>query len=165
VSQTPTIVPCLWFDGRALEAAEFYISLFPDSHIDQILLSSIDTPGAKKGDPLLIEFTLAGKQHQALNGGPHHPFNDAISLSVLCGDQAEVDRLWDALTADGGKPIQCSWLKDKFGVAWQVVPEILPRLLHDKDAVKARRVMEAMIQMVKIDVAKLQAAYNGTVAS
>ena len=165
MAQIPTIVPCLWFDGRALEAAEFYISLFPDSHIDQILRSSIDTPGAKIGDPLLIEFTLAGKQYQALNGGPHDPFNDAISLSILCGDQAEVDRLWDALTADGGKPIQCGWLKDKFGVAWQVVPEALPRMLHDKDSVKAKRVMEAMMQMVKIDVARLQAAYNGTVAS
>jgi predicted 3-demethylubiquinone-9 3-methyltransferase (glyoxalase superfamily) len=165
MAQTPTIVPCLWFDGRALEAAEFYVSLFPDSQIDRILRSSIDTPGAKKGDPLLIEFTLGGTQHQALNGGPHEPFSTAISLSVLCGDQAEVDRLWDALTADGGKPIQCSWLKDKFGVAWQIVPEALPRMLHDEDSVKAKRVMEAMIQMVKIDVARLQAAYNGTVAS
>jgi predicted 3-demethylubiquinone-9 3-methyltransferase (glyoxalase superfamily) len=165
MAQISTIVPCLWFDGRALEAAEFYVSLFPDSHIDRILRSSIDTPGAKTGDSLLIEFTLAGKQYQALNGGPHHPFNDAISLSVLCGDQTEVDRLWDALIADGGKPIQCSWLKDKFGVAWQIVPEALPRMLHDKDSVKAKRVMEAMIQMVKIDVASLQAAYNGTVAS
>jgi predicted 3-demethylubiquinone-9 3-methyltransferase (glyoxalase superfamily) len=165
MAQITTIVPCLWFDGQALEAAEFYVSLFPDSHIDRILRSSVDTPGAKKGDPLLIEFTLAGKQHQALNGGPHHSFNDAISFSILCEGQAEVDRLWDALTAGGGQPIQCSWLKDKFGVAWQVVPEALLRLLHDKDAVKAKRVMEAMMQMVKIDVAKLQAAYNGTVAS
>ncbi len=165
MAQTPTIAPCLWFDGRALEAAEFYVSLFPDSHIDQILRSSIDTPGAKTGDPLLIEFTLAGKQYQALNGGPHDSFNNAISFSILCGDQAEVDRLWDSLTADGGKPVQCSWLKDKFGVSWQVVPEALPRLLHDKDPVKAKRVMEAMVQMVKIDVARLQAAYNGTVAS
>ncbi len=166
MAQTPTIIPCLWCDGRALEMAEFYISLFPDSHIDRILRSSVDTPGGKKGDPLLIEFTLAGKQHQILNGGPHAPFNlpDAISLSVLCGDQAEVDRLWDALTADGGQPIQCSWLRDKFGIAWQIVPEALPRLLHDKDPEKAKRVMEAMMQMVKIDVARLQAAYNGTVA-
>ena len=165
MAQTPTIVPCLWFEGRALEAAEFYISLFPDSHIDRILWSSIDTPGAKVGEPLLIEFTLAGKQHQILSGGPHEPFNNAISLSALCGDQAEVDRLWDALTADGGKPIQCSWLKDRFGVAWQIVPEALPRMLHDEDPVRAKRVMEAMVQMVKIDVAKLQEAYNGTGAS
>lgn len=164
MAQIPTIVPCLWFDGQALEAAEFYVSLFADSRIERILRSSIDTPGAKKGDPLLIEFTLAGKPHQALNGGPHDPFNKAISLSILCRDQAEVDRLWDALTADGGQPIQCSWLTDKFGVAWQVVPEALPRMLHDEDPVKAKRVMEAMVQMVKIDVAKLQAAYNGTAA-
>jgi predicted 3-demethylubiquinone-9 3-methyltransferase (glyoxalase superfamily) len=164
MTQITTIVPCLWFDGRALEAAEFYVSIFPNSHIDRILRSSVDTPGARKGDPLLIEFTLAGKQHQILNGGPKEPFNNSISLSILCEDQAEVDRLWDALTADGGKPIQCSWLKDKFGVAWQVVPEALPRLLHDKDAVKAKRVMEAMMQMVKIDAAKLEAAYNGAEA-
>jgi predicted 3-demethylubiquinone-9 3-methyltransferase (glyoxalase superfamily) len=162
MAQITTIVPCLWFDGRALEAAEFYVSLFPDSHIDRILRSSVDTPGAKKGDPLLIEFTMAGKQHQALNGGPHDPFNNAISFSILCEDQADVDRLWDALTVDGGQSIQCGWLKDKFGVAWQVVPEALPRLLSDTDSVKAKRVLEAMMQMVKIDVAMLQAAYNGT---
>jgi predicted 3-demethylubiquinone-9 3-methyltransferase (glyoxalase superfamily) len=159
--ETPTIIPCLWFDGRALEAAQFYITLFPDSHIDQILNWNVETPWAKIGDPLLVDFTLAGKKHQALNGGPHEPFNDAISFSVLCKDQAEVDRLWDALTADGGRPVQCSWLKDRFGVAWQIVPEILPRLMHDPDSKKARRVMEAMMQMVKIDVAKLQAAYDG----
>ena len=166
MAHTPTIVPCLWCDGRALEMAEFYVSLFPDSHIDRILRSSVDTPGAKQGDPLLIEFTLAGKQHQILCGGPHDPFKlpDAISLSALCKDQEEVDRLWEALTADGGQPIQCSWLRDKFGIAWQIVPEALPRLLHDKDSEKAKRVMEAMMQMVKIDVARLEAAYNGTVA-
>ena len=112
-----------------------------------------------------MDFTLAGKRHQVLNGGPHDPFNDAISLSVLCKDQAEVDRLWDALTADGGKPVQCGWLKDKFGVAWQIVPEALPRLMNDKHSEKANRVMEAMMQMVKIDVAKLQAAYNGASGS
>ena len=165
MAQTPTIDPCLWFDGRALEAAEFYISLFPDSHIDQVLRSPVDTPGAKKGDPLLIYFTLAGKQHQALNGGSHVSFNDAISLSVCCRDQAEVDRLWDALTADGGKPVQCGWLKDKFGVAWQIVPMALHRMINDKDPEKAEKVMQAMMQMVKIDVAGLQAAYDGTVAT
>ncbi len=165
MAQTPTIIPCLWFDGRALEAAEFYVSLFPDSRVDRILRSSIDTPGAKTGEPLMVEFTLAGKQHQALNGGPNVTYNNAVSLSLLCSDQAEVDRVWDALTADGGKPVQCSWLKDKFGVPWQIVPEALPRMLHDKDPVKARRVMEAMIQMVKIDVAKLEAAYHGAAES
>ena len=113
---------------------------------------------------LTIDFTLAGQKHQALNGGPHHPFNDAISLSVLCEDQAEVDRLWDALTADGGEPVQCSWLRDKFGDSWQIVPEAPPRMLHDNDSEKAKRVMEAMMQMVKIDVAKLQAVYDGPIA-
>ena len=156
-----TITPCLWFDGRAEEAAEFYTSIFPDSRIDQILRSSVDTPGTKTGDAILVEFTLAGQKHQALNGGPHDPFNDAISLSVLCEDQAEVDRFWDALTADGGRPVQCGWLKDKFGVSWQIVPEALLRMMNDRDPERSKRVMEAMMQMVKIDVATLKAAYHG----
>ncbi len=165
--QTTTIVPCLWLDDRALEAAGFYVSLFPDSHIDRVLRSPMDTPGAKKGEPLLIEFTMSGKQHQVLCGGQHAPFTppDAISLSALCPGQAEVDRLWAALTADGGQPIQCGWLRDKFGIAWQIVPEALPRMLHDKDPEKARKAMEAMVQMIKIDVAKVEAAYKGTAAS
>jgi predicted 3-demethylubiquinone-9 3-methyltransferase (glyoxalase superfamily) len=98
--------------------------------------------------------------YQALNGGPHDQFNDAISLSVTCKDQAEVDRLWDALTADGGRPVQCGWLKDKFGVSWQIVPEALPRMMKDKDPAKPKRVMEAMMQMVKLDVQTLQHAYE-----
>lgn len=107
---------------------------------------------------LIIAFTLAGQSYLALNGGPYEKFNSAISLSVDCEDQAEVDRLWAALTADGGQPVQCSWLKDKYGLSWQIVPRRLPELLSDPDTAKARRVMEAMMQMVKIDVAKLEAA-------
>lgn len=154
------ITPCLWFDREAQEAAEFYVSLFPDSKIDRTLRWTTDTDWAKTGDVLLVDFTLAGFKYQALNGGPHEPFNDAISLSVICGDQSEVDRLWVSLTSDGGQPIQCGWLKDKFGVPWQIVPEALPRMLHDRDPEKSKRVMEAMMQMVKIDVAELQAAYD-----
>ncbi len=117
------ITSCLWFDGRAEEAAAFYVSVFPDSRIDHVLSSAIDTPGAKAGSAILVEFKLFGQSFQALNGGPHDPFNDAISLVVNCKDQAEVDRLWDALTADGGRPVACGWLKDRFGVSWQILPE------------------------------------------
>jgi predicted 3-demethylubiquinone-9 3-methyltransferase (glyoxalase superfamily) len=161
VSTKQKISPCLWFDGRAEEAAKFYTSIFPDSQIDHIARTSIDTPGAKEGAVILVEFTIAGLSYQALNGGPHDQFNDAISLSVTCKDQAEVDRLWDALTADGGRPVQCGWLKDRFGVSWQIVPEALPRMMKDKDPAKSKRVMEAMMQMVKLDVGKLERVYEG----
>jgi predicted 3-demethylubiquinone-9 3-methyltransferase (glyoxalase superfamily) len=155
------ISPCLWFDGRAEEAARFYTSIFPDSRIDHIWKSTIDYPGGKVGDVILVEFTLAECSYQALNGGPHDQFNDAISLSVRCKDQAEVDRFWDALTADGGKPVQCGWLKDKFGVSWQIVPQALMDMMRDKDREKAKRAMTAMLQMVKLDIAELKRAYEG----
>jgi predicted 3-demethylubiquinone-9 3-methyltransferase (glyoxalase superfamily) len=155
-----TITPCLWFDGRAEEAAEFYVSVFSDSHIDGVIKSGIETPGAKAGSVILVEFTLAGAPYQALNGGPHDPFNDAISLSVTCKDQDEVDRLWDALTANGGAPVQCGWLKDKFGVRWQIVPEALMEMMRDTDPARSKRVMQAMIQMVKLDIARLKQAYE-----
>lgn len=156
------ISPCLWFDGRAEEAARFYVSLLPDSRIDAVIKSSIDTPGGKAGSVVIVEFTLAGQTYLALNGGPKFQFNEAISFVVNCVDQAELDRLWEALIADGGKPIQCGWLKDKFGVAWQIVPEVLPRLAKDKDPVKVARVMAAMMKMVKLDIAGLERAYAGS---
>lgn len=162
MSTQQKISPCLWFDGRAEEAAAFYTSIFPDSQIDHITRTSIDTPGTKAGAIILVEFTIAGLSYQALNGGPHDSFNDAISLSVTCRDQAEVDRLWDALTANGGRAVQCGWLKDKFGVSWQIVPEALPRMIRDEDPAKTKRVMEAMMQMVKLDVETLEQAYNGS---
>jgi predicted 3-demethylubiquinone-9 3-methyltransferase (glyoxalase superfamily) len=155
------ITPCLWFDGNAEEAVQFYTSVFPESSIQDINRSKMDYPGGKAGSVLMITFTLAGQSYLALNGGPFHKFNEAISLSVDCEDQAEVDRLWTALTADGGKPVQCGWLTDKYGLSWQIVPRRLPELLSDPDAAKAKRVMEAMMQMVKIDVAKLETAAAG----
>jgi predicted 3-demethylubiquinone-9 3-methyltransferase (glyoxalase superfamily) len=157
---TQTIAPCLWFDGCAEEAAAFYVSVFPNSRIHRVIRSPIDTPGAPSGSPLLVEFTIAGQRYQALNGGPHDTFNDAISLSVSCPDQAEVDRLWEALSAGGGKPIQCGWLKDRFGVSWQIVPEPLIDMIADVDREKAGRVMEAMMRMTKIDVGALRDAYG-----
>ena len=151
------ITPCLWFVGNALEAAEFYVSVFPGSAIKKVHRAHTDTPGNKMGDVLFIEFSLAGQSYQALNGGPHDTFNDAISLSVSCEDQAEVDRIWDALTANGGRPVQCGWLKDKYGVSWQIIPKRLIELMGTSDPAVGRRVMEAMMQMVKIDVAALEA--------
>ncbi|HVO48438.1 MAG TPA: VOC family protein [Steroidobacteraceae bacterium] len=155
------ITPCLWFDGRAEEAARLYTSVFPDSRIDQLQRSTSDWPGGKAGGVILVEFTLAGFPCQALNGGPHVTFNDAISLSVSCKDQGEVDRYWDALTADGGKPVMCGWLKDKFGVSWQIVPDALIAMMRDPDRAKAGRVMQAMMQMVKLDIAGLKQAFDG----
>lgn len=158
---TQMIAPCLWFDGCAEEAAAFYVSLFPNSRIHRVITSPIDTPGAASGSPILVEFSIAGQRYQALNGGPHEAFNDAISLSVSCPDQAEVDRLWEALTAGGGRPIQCGWLKDRFGVSWQIVPEPLIDMIADREPEKARRVMEAMMRMTKIDIGELRDAYGG----
>jgi predicted 3-demethylubiquinone-9 3-methyltransferase (glyoxalase superfamily) len=155
------IKPCLWFASQALEAAEFYTALFPNSRIGAVHHARADTPGGREGDVLLVSFTLAGRDYLALNGGPHDAFNDAVSLSVDCNDQAEVDRLWAALTADGGRPVACGWLKDKYGFAWQIVPRRLPELLSDPDPAVGKRVMHAMMQMVKLDIAGLEAAAHG----
>jgi len=155
------IAPCLWFDGNAEEAADFYVSLLPDSRIDRITRSPSDYPAGKAGSVLTVDFTLAGQQFMALNGGPEFQFNEAVSFTIDCEDQAEVDRLWSALTAGGGAPVQCGWLKDRYGLSWQIVPTILPRMLADPDREKARRAMEAMMKMVKIEIAELQNAYDG----
>jgi predicted 3-demethylubiquinone-9 3-methyltransferase (glyoxalase superfamily) len=149
---------CLWFATEALEAARFYTSIIPASSIDTVHEARADTPGPKTGEVLLVEFTLAGRRYQALNGARHDRFNDAVSLSVRCTDQAEVDRFWDALTADGGKPVACGWLKDKYGLSWQIVPQAMIDLMSDPDKAKSRRVMHALMNMVKLDVAKLEAA-------
>ena len=154
------ISPCLWFRKEAEEAAKFYVSLLPDSRIDRVQRSPADYPGGKAGAVLVVDFTLAGQRFQALNGGTPGQYTDAISLSIDCADQAEVDRLWDALTREG-KPVACGWLKDRYGVSWQIVPRVLPQLLGDPDTAKAKRVMEAMMEMVKIDVAALQKAAAG----
>ncbi len=150
----------LWFDGQAEEAAEFYTGLFPDSRIDEATRTPMDYPGGAEGDVITVAFTLSGRSFIAMNGGPDHPFTDAISLSIDCADQAEVDRYWDAL-GDGGAPVACGWIKDRFGLSWQVTPRILPRLLADPDRAKAKRVMDAMVQMVKIDVAAIETAAKG----
>ena len=154
------ITPFLWFDGKAEEAVNFYVSVFKNSRITKITRNSEVGPGPA-GSVLLVNFQLEGQEFIALNGGPEFKFNEAISFSVDCQTQAEVDELWAKLTADGGKPGQCSWLKDKFGVSWQIVPRILPELLGDKDPAKAKRAMQAMMQMGKIDIKRLQQASEG----
>lgn len=155
------IAPCLWFDGNAEEAAKFYVSLLPDSRIDKIMRAPADYPGGSAGTVLTVDFTLAGQQFMGLNGGPEFKFTEAVSFTIYCEDQAEVDRYWDALLAGGGAPVQCGWLKDRYGLSWQITPTILPKLMADPDPAKARRVMEAMMKMVKIDVAAIEAAYEG----
>jgi len=154
------ISPCLWFDGKAEEAARFYTGLLPNSRIDAVHRYIVETPGGKPGDVMLVEFTLAGETYQALNGGPYFKFTPAISLSVACEDQAEVDRLWDALSA-GGAPMECGWVTDRYGVSWQVVPKAFMAMMKDTDTEKVRRATEAMLKMVKLDLATLQAAFEG----
>jgi predicted 3-demethylubiquinone-9 3-methyltransferase (glyoxalase superfamily) len=155
------IAPCLWFDGEAEEAAGFYVSLLPDSRVERVQRNPADGPGGKAGSVLVVEFTLAGQRFLALNGGTRFEYTHAVSFQVDCADQAEVDRLWDALSAGGGAPERCGWIKDRYGVPWQIVPAVLPRMLADPDPAKARRVMQAMLGMAKLDVAALRAAYDG----
>jgi predicted 3-demethylubiquinone-9 3-methyltransferase (glyoxalase superfamily) len=154
-NQSQKVRTCLWFDKDGLEAAEFYVSLLPDSRVEGVFHPDPTAP------PLVVNFTLSGAPFQALNGGPVFKPSEAASISVLTKDQAETDRLWQALTADGGEESRCAWLKDRFGVSWQIVPEALPRLLSDPDREAADRAMQAMFQMSKIDVAALQAAFDG----
>jgi len=154
------IAPCLWFDGEAEAAAKFYVSLLPGSRIDHVQRNVTDSPGGKAGTVLIVAFTLAGQRFLALNGGTRFEYTHAISLKIDCADQAEVDRLWDGLSA-GGKVEQCGWLKDRYGVSWQIVPTVLPKLLGDPDPAKAQRVMQAMLGMVKLDIAGLERASKG----
>ncbi len=152
------ISTCLWF-GKDLEtAARFYVSIVPESHIDHILRSPGAWPGGEAGDVLLISFTLAGQSFQALNGGAPAEYGNAASISVMCADQEEVDRLWAALTANGGSEMMCGWLRDRWGVPWQIVPEVLPRLLAHSDPDVSARVFTAIESMVKLDAAALERA-------
>jgi predicted 3-demethylubiquinone-9 3-methyltransferase (glyoxalase superfamily) len=155
------ITPTLWFDGDAEVAAEFYTRLFPDSRIGSVNRAAADNPSTSAGDVLTIDFTLAGQDFMALNGGPEFRFSEAISFTIDCADQAEVDRYWDALVAGGGEHSVCGWLKDRFGVSWQVIPRILPELLASPDREAAGRTMSAMLEMTKIDTAELRRAHEG----
>jgi len=157
------ITPCLWFDGKAEEAAKFYTSLFPNSRIDKINRSPADTPSGPAGMVLTVDFTVAGQPFVGLNGGPDFKFNEAVSFSIDCEDQAEVDKYWDTLIAGGGEPSVCGWLKDRFGLSWQVIPRQLVEYMESPDREAAKRATEAMLQMTKIDVEKLREAVEGDV--
>ena len=152
------IMPCLWFDGRAEEAAEFYTSIFKDSRVGKIARYGDAGPGAP-GTVMTVTFQIAGQEFMGLNGGPQFQFSPAVSFVVHCKNQRQVDLYWDRLI-EGGEPSQCGWLTDKFGVSWQIVPNILPKLLKDKDPDRSRAVMAAMLKMVKLDVGVLKQAYK-----
>ncbi|WP_269539565.1 VOC family protein [Cerasicoccus fimbriatus] len=154
------ITPCLWFDGDAEEAAEFYVSLVPDSRIESKFRSPTDTHSGPSDSVLTVDFTLAGQRYVGLNGGPMFKFSEAVSFQIHCDNQEEVDRVWDALL-DGGQPMACGWIKDRWGLTWQIVPTRLLELINDPDSAKAKRAMESMMTMMKIDIAELEKTANG----
>lgn len=154
------IFPHLWYATQAEEAAAFYASIFPDSRVDRVIPLPVDTPSGPAGTVKIVDFTLLGQRFQAISAGPLDPFNHAISLVVTCDDQAELDRYWGALL-EGGTAEACGWLRDRYGVCWQIVPNGLEDLLCDPSSARARRAAEAMMKMVKIDIAALHAAAEG----
>jgi predicted 3-demethylubiquinone-9 3-methyltransferase (glyoxalase superfamily) len=154
------IVPHLWYSREAEEAARFYASIFPDSHVDRVTALPSESPSGPAGSVKIVEFTLFGQPFQAISAGPLDAFNHAVSFIVNCADQAEVDRYWNSLLA-GGKAEQCGWLKDRYGLSWQIVPTALGKLMADPDVAKAKRVGDAMLKMVKLDIAQLEAAAGG----
>ena len=160
LKRSSKIFPHFWYAKEAEEAAAFYASIFPDSRVDRVTPLLSDTPSGPAGSVKVVDFTLSGQRFQAISAGPLDPFNHAISLVVVCDDQVELDRYWDALL-EGGNAEACGWLKDKYGVSWQIVPAVMDEMMSDKDPVRAKRVTDAMLKMVKLDIAKLQAAYDG----
>ncbi|HZP09229.1 VOC family protein [Methyloceanibacter sp.] len=158
------ITPCLWFDTEAEDAAKFYCSIFENSKIDQVsryVDAGQEIHGKPAGSVMVVAFQLEGQKFVALNGGPQFKFDEAISFQVSCPTQKEVDYFWDKLTADGGEEGPCGWLKDKFGLSWQVVPDQLIEMMLDKDAKKVARVTQAFLKMKKFDIAALERAYDG----
>lgn len=160
-TKRPKIFPFLWYSTQAEEAAAFYASIFPDSRVESVTAMQSESPSGPPGSVKVVEFTLLGQRFQAMTAGPHHEFNDAISLMVECEDQAELDRYWNALIEGGGKAVACGWLIDRFGVRWQINPTCMSQMMRDKDSVRSKRVTDAMLKMVKIDIATLEKAYAG----
>jgi predicted 3-demethylubiquinone-9 3-methyltransferase (glyoxalase superfamily) len=155
------IVPHLWYVKEAEEAARFYASVFPDSRVDRVTALPADSPSGPAGSVKVVEFTLCGQSFMAISAGPHHDFNDAVSFLVNCSSQEEIDRYWDALLKNSGKPQACGWIIDKWGVRWQIVPTVLGQMITDPDHTKAKRVAEEMLKQVKFDIAKLETAFQG----
>lgn len=155
------LTTCLWFDGRAREAANFYTSIFPDSSIEDNWIAPTDTPGNVKGEEIVVNFKIFGRPFIGLNGGPQFPHSEAISFQIPCANQAEIDKYWNLLLADGGVESQCGWLKDKFGVSWQVTSPIMNTYLGGPDPEGAQRATQAMLKMKKIDLSEMAKAYSG----
>ena len=155
------IYPHLWYAKDADQAAAFYASIFPDSRVEGVWTMPTDSPSGPAGAVKVVDFVLFGQRFQAMTAGPHHDFNDAMSLVVECQDQAELDRYWNALLGGGGNPQACGWLNDRYGVRWQIVPRRLEDLMKDPDPVRGKRVADAMLKMVKLDIAALEEAYRG----
>jgi predicted 3-demethylubiquinone-9 3-methyltransferase (glyoxalase superfamily) len=155
------IFPFLWYAKEAEEAAKLYTSIFPDSRVIDVTAMQSESPSGPPGSVKVVDFVLFGQHFQAMTAGPHHEFNDAISLTVLCEDQTELDRYWNALLEGGGKPQACGWLIDKFGVRWQIVPRVMEEMMRDKDPARSKRATDAMMKMVKFDIAALVKAYEG----
>ncbi|MBU6147180.1 MAG: VOC family protein [Actinomycetales bacterium] len=155
------LTTCLWFNGNAREAAEYYTSIFPDASIDTEWNAPTDTPGNSQGEEVFVEFTIFGQKFVGLNGGPRFPHSEAVSFQIPCRDQEEIDFYWDALTRDGGEESQCGWLKDKFGLSWQVISPELMTYLGGPNPEGAQRATQAMLAMTKIKLAELQRAYEG----
>ena len=145
---------------EAEQAATFYASIFPDSRVDRVTALQSESPSGPPGSVKVVDFTLLGQRFQAMTAGPHHEFNDAVSITVLCEDQAELDRYWNALLEGGGKPQACGWLIDRFGVRWQIVPAVFEQMMRDEDAARSKKVTDAMLKMVKFDIAALEKAYR-----
>lgn len=154
------IFTCIWYTKEAEEAASFYASIFPDSRVDRVTAMMSDTPSGPPGSVKIVDFTLFGQRFQAFSAGPHHELNDAISLVVECDDQAELDRYWNAILEGGGTPQACGWIIDRFGLRWQIVPAIMDQMMSDKDPARSKRVSDAMLKMIKLDIAALEAAYR-----
>jgi predicted 3-demethylubiquinone-9 3-methyltransferase (glyoxalase superfamily) len=151
----------LWYAKEAEEAARFYASIFPDSRVDRVTPMLSESPSGPPGSVKVVDFTLFGQPFQAMTAGPHHDFNDAISIVVSCDDQKEVDRYWDALLQGGGKPQACGWLVDRYGLRWQIVPAVMDEMMADKDPARSKRATDAMMSMIKFDIAALEKAYRG----
>lgn len=157
---TARIFPHLWYSKDAEEAAQVYASIFPDSRVDRVVSLQSETPSGPPGSVKVVAFTLLGQRFQAISAGPHHDFNDAISMVVQCDSQAEIDRYWNALLAGGGKEQACGWLIDRFGLRWQIVPAVLDEMMNDEDPARSKRVSDELLRMVKIDIAALQNAFE-----